>query len=185
MPDPPDIILHQGKWLTFGKERETEWEYVSRPQVKGAVAILAVTERREILLVEQYRPPVQRRTLELPAGLAGDDAYKRDEPLVAAAKRELYEETGYEAKDWYRLGAGPSSTGTCDEVVTMFLATGLRKVAERETHGVGNESIKLHVKPLAGILDYFEAERDAGLLVDWKVPAALYMAEHHPMFPTG
>lgn len=185
MPEPPDKILHKGRWIVLGIEAANDWEYASRPDLKGVVGILAVSKKREILLVEQYRPPLRRRTIELPAGLAGDDPYKRDEPLVAAAKRELYEETGYEADDWWTLCDGPSSPGMVDEFVTIFLATGLRKVADREVHGVDGEEIKLHRIALRNLPDFLKEKREDGVLIDFKVTASLYEAERHPMFPSG
>lgn len=183
MPEDPDTILHQGRFLTFRKKLGNDWEYVTRHGPKGSVGILAVTDQREFLVVEQFRPPVGRNTLELPAGLAGDDPYKADEPLISAARRELYEETGYEAKNWWSLMDGASSPGVTDEVVTMFLATGLRKVADREVHGVGGEEIKLHVVRIGEALDFFRKRRDEGVLIDFKIYAALYAGQRHKMFP--
>lgn len=183
MPEPPDTVYHEGRWLTFGKKDDTDWEYVSRPGLKGVVGILAITDQREIVLVEQFRPPLARKTIEIPAGLAGDDPYKADEPLLSAAKRELYEETGFEAKDWWSLCDGPSSTGTTDEIVNIFMATGLRRVAEREIYGVDGEQIRVHVVRLGELHDFIDKKRDEGILTDFKVQASLWMAQRHPMWP--
>ncbi|MEM7699899.1 MAG: NUDIX hydrolase, partial [Verrucomicrobiota bacterium] len=70
------------------------WEYATRSNAKGCVAILAETDDKRVVLVEQFRPPVGKRVIELPAGLAGDIPLQEEEPLVVAAKRELKEETG-------------------------------------------------------------------------------------------
>ena len=120
----PDEIVHRGRFLTYAKTA-SGWEYVSRTGVKGCVAILAMTDDRRIILTEQYRPPVRRRVIELPAGLAGDIPLQEDEPLLVAAQRELKEETGYVAKNWKTLLEGTSSAGRTDEIVTIFYATGL------------------------------------------------------------
>ena len=89
-------VLYEGRFLTF--KRKGTWEYVERRAVTGAVAILAITENQEIILVEQFRPPVGCQVIELPAGLAGDIKSEEQETLAQAAARELLEETGYEAK---------------------------------------------------------------------------------------
>ena len=104
-------VKHSGKYLEF-RETDKGWEYAVRPNCKGAVAILAVTEDRKVILVEQYRPPVNRKVIELPAGLAGDIPLQEDEPLVVAAKRELKEETGYVAKDWTMFASRSHQNGS-------------------------------------------------------------------------
>src|SRR3954467_393325 len=87
------------------------WEYVSRNTRRPAVGIVAVTDDDNVLLVEQYRPAVSRNVIEFPAGLAGDIAGAEHEPLLEAAKRELLEETGYQASLWSELASGYSSPG--------------------------------------------------------------------------
>ncbi len=180
-----DQILYEGKYLKLGHDEGQTWEYVTRANAKGVVAVLAVTDDRKFLVVEQYRPPIGKSALELPAGLAGDDPYKADEPLLSAAKRELYEETGYEAKEWRSLFVGPSSSGMSDEMITFFLATGLTRVSEREHHGVGGERIKLHIVSVGETVDFLQKKTDEGLVVDFKIYAALYVARQHPLFPAG
>ena len=75
--------------------RRGGWEYVERPNVTGIVVIVPVTRDGELVLIEQYRVPVDRPVIELPAGLAGDVPGTEGERLEAAARRELLEETGY------------------------------------------------------------------------------------------
>src|SRR5437763_12448041 len=94
-------IISQGKHLTF--LRRGGWEMVRRRNICGIVGIVAVTDDRKLILVEQYRPPVGKRVIEIPAGLAGDAEGHRDEALETAAQRELREETGYEAAHMQRV----------------------------------------------------------------------------------
>lgn len=170
-----DELLHQGRHLQL---RSLDgWEYATRHRASGVVVIVAFTPDDELLLVEQHRPPVGCRVLELPAGLAGDHAGSEDEPLVEAAKRELVEETGYSAADWVPLGDGPSSAGLTDETVRFFLATGLSRVGE----GGGDESEDIEVLrvPRQEIRAFLTARRETGVLVDPKLAAGLWMAAPH------
>ena len=89
----------------------------------GAVAVVAL-RGEDVLLVNQYRHPVQRRLDELPAGLL-DVA---GEPALACAQRELVEEAGYEADTWHLLVDVLSSPGMTDEAIRVFLARDLREV---------------------------------------------------------
>ena len=83
-------------------ERGT-WSFVQRQSDVRIVAIVAVTNNDELVLVEQYRPPTDSRVIELPAGLAGDIQGQESESLQTAAGRELLEETGYTATKWQHL----------------------------------------------------------------------------------
>lgn len=119
------------------------WEYVTRRNCMGVVVILAMTTNKEWLLVEQFRKPLNANVIECPAGLIGDN--DKSETLLDSAKRELLEETGYEAKDWKYLFSGPSSSGLTDEIQHFYLASGCEKVTDKL--GVDDEKIKLHVIP--------------------------------------
>src|SRR5262245_2271611 len=83
-----------------------KWEYATRNTRRPAVGIVALTDDGKVVLVEQNRPPVGATVIELPAGLAGDIAGAEQEPLLAAAQRELLEETGYVASRWTQLISG-------------------------------------------------------------------------------
>jgi 8-oxo-dGTP pyrophosphatase MutT (NUDIX family) len=102
-------------------------EIVEHP---GAVAVLGLDESGRVLMIRQYRHPVGRLLWEIPAGLRD----KPGEPLLAAAERELLEETGYRAAGWRVLGDFFTSPGFSTERIRIFLATGLTRVpaAERE-----------------------------------------------------
>lgn len=146
------------------------WEYVRRTGVSGVVAILAITDAGNVVLVEQHRIPVGQRVLELPAGLAGDIQGSEDEPLVEAAKRELLEETGYTASEWVDLGIGPASAGLTSETIHFFGARGLQKVGAGG--GDASEDIEVREVPLAEIREHL---RGSTILVDAKIPGALWM----------
>jgi len=89
----PKVILHKGKFLALVKEGH--WEYADRTNPTGAAIVIAVTDQQKLLLVEQYRTPVHARTIELPAGISGDESGRAHENHAEAARRELEEETGY------------------------------------------------------------------------------------------
>jgi len=166
--------IYQGKFLTYRKT-SANWEYVTRSNAKGAVAILAITDDKQVVLTEQYRPPVERNVIELPAGLAGDIPLQKEEPLVTAAKRELKEETGYEAKNWSMLSEGTSSAGLTDEFVTLFYATGLTRMTQGG--GVAGENIKVHFVHQADVTKWCRDRQSEGKFVDFKIFAALHLAK--------
>ena len=162
--------LYEGRHIRVVKRGR--WEFVERKNVSGIVGIVAVTAEGKMLLIEQYRPPVDARVIEIPAGLAGDGEYA-GEALASAAKRELLEETGYEAATMKLLGAGTSSAGITSEVITMFLAEGLRRTGP--VVGDGHEQITLHEVPLGEVHAWIAARQAEGAAVDFKVFAALEM----------
>ncbi len=119
------VILGGGRFLRL--VRADGWEFVERVRATGVVAIVAVTADGELILTEQFRASVKGPVIDLPAGLAGDGP--GTEELVTAARRELMEETGYDARRLSLLAHAPTSPGLTTEVVSFFRATGLKKVA--------------------------------------------------------
>jgi len=89
-------------------------------QHAGSAVMLAVDERKRVLLVRQYRLPARASLWELPAGRVDPG-----ETVLAAAKRELIEETGFRARKWKKLIAFYASPGYVAEKMTIFVATGL------------------------------------------------------------
>jgi ADP-ribose pyrophosphatase len=164
--------LFTGRFLAV--VREGHWEYAERVNAAGAAIILAVTDDQRLLLVEQYRIPVHARTVELPAGLIGDEPGASQESHAEAARRELLEETGYDAEHVEALTIGPASGGLASEVVTLFRATGLRRAGQGG--GVGREEIVVHEVPLSGVRKWLAAKAESGVLVDPKIYAGLYFA---------
>lgn len=161
-------IVYQGKFLAFAKEGR--WEYVDRVNASGAVIIAAVTGDRKLLLVEQFRIPVKSRTIELPAGITGDDV--AGEPCEEAARRELLEETGYRAGDIRILSTGPASSGLTSELVTLVLAVDLKR--EHAGGGVENENITVHEVPLDEVHAWLENKAREGCMIDPKIYSGLY-----------
>jgi ADP-ribose pyrophosphatase len=166
------LTLHTGRFLAL--IQEGHWEYAERTRATGAAIILAVTEDQKLLLVEQYRIPVHARTIELPAGIIGDEPGSGHEAHIDAAGRELREETGYEAQHIEVLTFGPASSGLASEIVTLFRASGLRRVSAGG--GVALEDIVVHEVPLKDAHDWLEAKARSGVLIDPKVYAGLYFA---------
>ncbi len=170
MNQPNQTTLHAGKFLTLIKEGH--WEYVDRVNASGAAVIVAVTAENKLLLVEQYRIPVHARTLELPAGIIGDEPGSTDESHLEAARRELLEETGYAAARLEPLTTGPSGAGLTSERVTLFRARGLRRSGKGG--GVAHEDIVVHEIPLVEVVAWLEAKAGPGLLIDPKIYAGLF-----------
>ena len=171
------VTVWEGKHLRV--RQCGRWEYVERTKARGGVVIVAVTDDRKLLLVEQYRVPMGQTVIELPAGLAGDMEGSETEELREAAKRELFEETGYEAGELVFLMAGPSSPGLTNEVNTMFRAVGLRCVACGG--GDEQEQIHLHAIPISEVHSWLQQKIGQGIGVDPKVYAGLYFVHRdHP-----
>ncbi|MGA2248741.1 MAG: bifunctional nicotinamidase/pyrazinamidase, partial [Verrucomicrobiota bacterium] len=166
----PPTTLHTGRFLALIKEGH--WEYVDRVNATGAALIFALTAEQKVLLVEQYRIPVHARTIELPAGIIGDEPGDSNESKAHAARRELLEETGYAAEKMEVLTTGPACSGITSERVTLFHASGLRRTGKGG--GVAHEDITVHEVPLAEIMPWLEAKAKTGVLIDPKVYAGLY-----------
>lgn len=163
-------LLHAGQFLHL--YRRGHWEYVQRPSHRGAVFVAAVTPARELVLVEQYRVPLQAHTLELPAGIIGDEAAHADEAIETCAARELLEETGYRAATTHRLMSGPVAAGMTSEILHLVRAEGLEQAGPGG--GVDGEDITVHLAPLDGIHRWLETRQAAGLWIEPRIYTALY-----------
>ena len=157
----------RGKYLEV--HREGTWEYAARTRAIGAAVILAVTEAREIVLVEQWRVPLGAATIELPAGLVGDDT--DGEAAAASAARELAEETGFTAAHLDDLGEYATSPGMSSERFQLFCARGLTRTGPGG--GVAGEAITVHVISLDGLGRWLDGRRAAGLVIDCRLLVAL------------
>lgn len=169
-PDAPIETRWEGKFVTV--KQQGTWEYVSRSRGIHAAVILAIDEAadgRHVILVEQFRVPMGRNCIELPAGLVGDDT--AGEAAEIAAERELEEETGYRAANWRTVGEFFSSPGMVSESFALLVAKDLTKVGEGG--GVDSEDIVVHRVPLAGIEDFVTAKRAEGCGIDVRVAMLL------------
>lgn len=162
------MIITEGKFLRFCKEGT--WEYVERNNCSGAVIVLAKTNHNKVLLVEQYRPPVQKNVIEMPAGLIGDEGDISESCLIAG-KRELLEETGYDAKEFEYLFGGPISAGLSSEVIHFVMAKDLQKV--NDGGGVEGENIIVHEIELTKVDEFLNDQLKQGKLVDPKLNLSL------------
>lgn len=169
-PDTPIETRWEGRFVTV--KQQGNWEYVSRSRGIHAAVILAIDDAadgRHVILVEQYRVPLKRPCLELPAGLVGDDS--AGEAAEVAAARELEEETGYRAATWRTVGEFYSSPGMVSESFTLLVATGLARVGDGG--GVDGEEITVHRIPLDRIADFVAAKRAEGCGIDVRVAMLL------------
>ncbi len=167
-----DVVVAETKHLRF-VDRDG-WSFAQRIGSTGVVCVVATTMDGRLILVEQYRPPVQTSVIELPAGLAGDLADQANETLRQASERELLEETGYVARDWREVATTASSAGLTDELVTFFRVEN----AERKAAGGGDssEDICVHEIPIPSIERWLAEAAASGKIVDARVYAGLYFA---------
>jgi len=174
--DEPEETVWEGRFIAA--RRRGKWEYVGRARGIHAAVILAVEEGpfgeaqdRHVILVEQYRVPLGRNCLELPAGLVGDDV--EGEAAEVAAIRELEEETGYRASRMTGLGRFYSSPGMVSEGFTLLRAEGLERVGAGG--GVEGEEIEVHRVALTDVPAFVAKKRAEGCAVD--VRLLLLLAE--------
>ena len=164
---PPDAeCLEQAEWSGKFVEvrRRGKWEYAGRPGGMRAAVVLAL-DAGEVVLVEQYRVPLGKYCIELPAGLIGDEGDACD--ALSTAAKELEEETGYAAAHFEELGEFYSSPGMLSESFTLVKATGLTRVGEGG--GTHNEDIVVHRVPVDRVPDFVAERRRAGCGVDVKM----------------
>lgn len=156
-------ILGEGRFVRL--REENGYEFAERKGCTGIISVVAVTDRDELVFVEQFRPALGCRTIELVAGLAGDEG---PESMEEAARRELLEEAGYDAPSLELLMVGPSAGGISTSRVHFYLARGAVK-----THaggGVSGEDITVHVVPAAAAHGWIQAQsQHDDLMVDPKV----------------
>jgi ADP-ribose pyrophosphatase len=158
----PAETVWEGKYIQVTKQGT--WEYVSRTRGVTAAVMLAIHDG-EVILVEQFRVPLGKRCLELPAGLVGDE--EEGEAIAGAAIRELEEETGYRAERMVDLGRFHASPGMSSEGFNLLRAEGLTRVGEGG--GVPGEDIEVHHVKLGDVPALVAAKRAAGCAIDVKM----------------
>lgn len=169
-------VLAAGRFLRLVREPTAKgcWEYVQRINSRGAVFVLALTPDREIVLVEQYRVPLGRRSIELPAGLLGDEAEHAHEPPEQCALRELEEETGFRGRSARLVTEGPVAAGLTSEWLYLVQVEGLERV--HAGGGVHDENITTHLVRLDQAHAWLEQKRQEGYAIGPRIYAGLYFA---------
>ena len=156
------VQIHEESWAGHGP-----YEVIHQ---LDAAAIVAVTPGGEVVLVRQFRPPVRKDLLEIPAGLLdveGEDA-------LTCAVRELREETGYDAMGTEFLGGVYVAPGSTDHYVHLFLAG-----TAPEPTGAPEPGIEVITRPLAAMIE----AAAAGRIRDAKTALALLMVAGRPAPP--
>lgn len=161
--DAPVETVWQGKFIAAKKQGR--WEYVARARGIRAAVIVAIDDDGHLILVEQYRVPLGRACLELPAGLVGDES--DGEAVETAAARELEEETGYRPGRVESLGEYFSSPGMVSESFTLIRARDLVRVGDGG--GVDGEGITVHRMKLAEVPAFVADCRARGMAIDVKL----------------
>jgi ADP-ribose pyrophosphatase len=128
--------------VTLPNNAQAQYSYVNFGK---AVCILPITNDNKVVCLRQYRHPIRKWQWELPAGLVDPE----DNDPLAAAKRELEEETGYQANTWIPMTSYYPSAGTITEHTYLYAATDLVKTQQRleeteqlEVHEIGFEELK-------------------------------------------
>ena len=172
-------ILHEGRYLRFLLSSYTDmngiirqWESFQRVNCKGIVVIVPVTHEHEVLLVRQFRPPLDGFVIEFPAGLND-----KGETLEEAARRELLEETGYSTGELVFLTDGPMSSGASGEILTAYLAKGLKFVVVGERDE--SEDIEVLKIPMPDLDTTLSSLREEGNYIDLKIYGLLALALKH------
>lgn len=173
--------LHQGGFLTLKRDtvrlpngHTASREFVQHP---GAVVVLALTDDEQIVLERQFRYPVGRVMIELPAG-----KLDLDEDPKACAQRELLEETGYSAGQWAYAGVLHLAIGYSNECIHIYFAKGLQQQGQKLD---AEEFLDVFAQPVQAFLHDCDSQRitDAktlscayylsrylagGLMLDWQ-----------------
>ncbi|OQA33814.1 MAG: ADP-ribose pyrophosphatase [Betaproteobacteria bacterium ADurb.Bin341] len=163
-------VVFEGRLLQVRRDRvrlpngaESTREFVTHP---GAVTMLALLDNGNLLLERQFRYPLGRVFLELPAGKI--DA---GETPMEAARRELLEETGYVAEDWQRLGVIHNCIGYSNEFIDIYLARRLRRVSGQQLdHNEFLEVVEMSPQELGAAIR-------KGEVTDAKTISGLYWLE--------
>jgi ADP-ribose pyrophosphatase len=168
--------LYEGAWLRL--LRRGRWEYAERSHGGEGLAVIIVgrTPEDDVLFVEQFRVPLGAPTIEFPAGLVADT--HDTDTIEAAARRELVEETGWEASRVEVLLTGPTSAGMTNERIAFARATGLRKVGSGG--GVAGEDIVVHQVPAAQAPAWLMRKGEEGCELDLKLWAGLWLLDRDP-----
>jgi len=164
-----DQVQRPLQFVQYGRGKGLE--AFERINCDGVIGIVPFTDNDEVILIRQFRPPINGFVIELPAGLV--DA---GENFEQAVRRELIEETGYEACDVQFLTEGPMSSGASAEILSVYVATGLKHV------GIGQRDETEDIEVIPVKLDHvtvkLEELRQNGDHIDLKVYGMIEMAKN-------
>ena len=176
-------LLWQGKFLKVkGKKfynkdgKKCLWECVEIKNVKGIVMIFALTEEKEVVLVKQFRFPIEKDIVELPAGLLD----KPGESPEEAARRELLEETGYKAEKLIFIGRGYFNPGITNNEIIFFLAPDITFVGFDGISSDDSEEIEVIKVPLEKLVN-FCLNKHKNFVIDLKILNTLKILEEKRM----
>jgi hypothetical protein len=161
-------VIYENSWIAL--KQDDVITPISKPgtytflEAKPFVIIVAV-EDEQLVMIEQYRYPIKRAVIEFPAG-----GIEPDETPIAAAKRELREETGYEADQWNYVGPFFELTSISYQPGHLFVARGLR---DTTFHSMAEDGISRRLYIEISLLKKIIRE---GAVVDGLTPAALIKA---------
>lgn len=127
-------------------------------EMPESVCAMALTDNNEVILVKQYRHPIETSIVELPGGFVD-----KNETAETAIKRELQEETGYQFDDLYCLGRTAANPGVLNNFTILYLATGGKKAGEQQLDY--NEEIEIKLFPL---------EEVRTMLMNNEIPQAMH-----------
>lgn len=145
-------LVYQGRVWDVVSDRVAYGDgEIVRQYVKhtGAVAIVAIDDDDRVLLIQQYRHPIRHRDWELPAGLLDVEG---EEPLEAA-RRELAEEADLVAAHWEPLVSSWTTPGGNDEMIHVFLATGISPASSAHDRADEEADIRVEWVPLADAVE--------------------------------
>jgi len=154
-------IINVRKDVVMSPKGECFREVVEHP---GGVCILAYTDNQHVILTKQYRYAASQEMIELPAG-----KLEKNEQPIDCAKRELHEETGYEAKNFEYLGFIYSSPGFCNEKIHLYKAT---ELTFKGTNFDEFELIETMITPIDKAINMVQS----GIIVDSKTIFGLFYA---------
>lgn len=172
-------VLYEGKFLTL--HDKDGWEFVERPASAGVVIVAALVQE-ELIFIEQYRASQGGPVISLPGGLVDKKTPDgKAEAVADAARRELLEETGFDAGQMEMHVTGPISPGMTTETVTFFVARDLTQ--KGAPTGDGDEAITVHRVPLRIARTWLVERQNDGASVDVKVYVGLALLG--AMLPAG
>ncbi|MDD5071747.1 MAG: NUDIX hydrolase [Patescibacteria group bacterium] len=176
-------VLWQGKFIrVVGKEFSNRngtrgiWECVELNETKNIVMIFALTKKKEVILARQFRFPLEKDIVELPAGLAD----KKGESLAEAAERELLEETGYKAEKLIFAGRGFFNQGLINNEIFIYFAPAANFAGFEGVSSDDSEEIEVVRVPLKKLAE-FCLKKHKNFEIDLKILNALKILEEKKM----